>query len=1003
MSRRPRSFQLSFALGALLVLLAGCASITPRFSQSVQTSFAREEMRKVETAQIELYYPARFRETAYRIAARLDQCAGELRAHVVEPEPRDKLAVFLTSAEFNNAYVQPIYLGNPQEMVLPLHMTLETFDFFDVGLSSVDDISCHESVHYVTFEQVGGFWSALNAIFGDLVTPQSFLDSWLHEGMATYYEGRLGRPVGRPHSPYWRGSFEAGAADGEGLQPGDLNGASRRPIGYGGQYLVGQAFVAWLSRTYGDQKLWELIASQSTAAFSPLAVTLRFRSVFGRSIGEAFDDFARETRAQAAQRTPPASQWVIAPDVGFAARIASSARGELVSLTQGRDDPVQLTVREPDGKIRFSRRLTQVIPPRAWIEANPTLASGLSFSPDGQWIYLVMFDLVASSDTVGRLWKIDARRGDVQVLDGELRGAGGCVTADGKGYVYVDISGDTGNLVQIDLASGARRPLTSFQGWSSISAPACSPDGQRIAFVQRSERGPDLALREPDGRVVALTNDGRFNQQPRWIDGGHLLFLREVEGRAQAHVLELASGAIWPTSDAPYTVLDPVPLGADKIAFLDREGWSWSLAGAPLVPAPAAGQRPTPPSESSTAPAPAGTDGVAASRSAPDPEAAQVKPVPPLQIVRDGPYSAFDHLFVPTLHAPMAWLYVPPDNLRRPGDPKLRLLAAVSLQGADRLGLHNWALNVTYDTKDHLPSFSAAYGTYLLAPWFIDVSGTLVNLGPVYDRQVALGLSRTFWDTPVRLQLQKLDHWDVADDGEVLGRYRFNGPTLEADYFAGETTAYGGVRRGLGLSVTGSVYPKAAGSDFTLGDVAGRLALYLPLPFSSRHRFLLSARGRALFTSGRTPSLIEVGGVEPGLRLLSFRAQAEPQAPAADTGLLPEPKLAFGEFLRGYPDLVTHGTRYGAAGASYAYPIIIDRGWTSFFYLFPEFFIRQVDLEVFGEAALIEPRALKRRSAGGAIYLRTALSEIPLTFFYQLAFRFDAGAKPLNFFGIQFQ
>ena len=40
---------------AVLFLATGCATLAPRFDQAVTTSFARQPMRKLETARVELY------------------------------------------------------------------------------------------------------------------------------------------------------------------------------------------------------------------------------------------------------------------------------------------------------------------------------------------------------------------------------------------------------------------------------------------------------------------------------------------------------------------------------------------------------------------------------------------------------------------------------------------------------------------------------------------------------------------------------------------------------------------------------------------------------------------------------------------------------------------------------------------------------------------------------------------------------------------------------------
>ncbi|MGC4122993.1 MAG: hypothetical protein QM765_52170 [Myxococcales bacterium] len=527
------------ALLACLLALSGCASVLLRFPQDVAASFARDDMRRMETEHLELYYPAAHQEAATSIAARLEQCIGKLRAQETTQRRRDKFLVFLTSSDFNNAYVQPTTPGIPQMMVLPVHMSLDLFDLYGIGTNSVGDVSCHEAVHYVTFEQVEGFWRGLNAVTGGLLSPQSFVDSWVHEGMATYYEARLGKPVGRPRSPFYRGVFAAGLASETDLDAGYLNAEQRMQNPYGPPYLTGLEFTEYLARTYGEEKLWQLLDQQGRSIFSPLGVTLRFKSVYGRSIGALFDDFVRERKVKEAARKRPADQRVLVPDVGTFARLAAARDGTLATVSSGRDEPSRLILRDRDGTVRASRRLAHVLPFRKTIVSSPVAFSGLSFSPDGKRLYLVGADLDSVGSFVAKLWEVDAADGSLsRIVADDLSGFGGCSTADGSGYVFVQIASDHASLVRIDLKDGTRQTLFEAPPSTSITAPACSPDGASVAFAQRDDHGLDLRLLQADGTAIWLTQDGRSNILPRWVDAGHLVFMREEAGRSQAFVME---------------------------------------------------------------------------------------------------------------------------------------------------------------------------------------------------------------------------------------------------------------------------------------------------------------------------------------------------------------------------------------------------------------------------------------------------------------------------------
>src|SRR5262249_29090551 len=134
-----------------------------------------------------------------------------------------------------NAYVQPQIGGLPPQMVLAHHFTTEFFNLLELGIDEVDDVSCHEAVHYVQFQEVDELWYYLNLAFGDLLDPNIFLESYFLEGLATYSEGRLDRAPGPPHTPTGRGLFGSGVAWRRGeTHPGDLSPAQRELLPFGG-------------------------------------------------------------------------------------------------------------------------------------------------------------------------------------------------------------------------------------------------------------------------------------------------------------------------------------------------------------------------------------------------------------------------------------------------------------------------------------------------------------------------------------------------------------------------------------------------------------------------------------------------------------------------------------------------------------------------------------------------------------------------------------------------
>jgi hypothetical protein len=971
---------------ALLLLGPGCATLVPRFDQAVTTSFARQPMRKLETARVELYYPQSQREEAVRVATRLDHCVELLRRMTHSGTERPKVVAYLSTANFDNAYVQPQLAGLPPQMVLAHHFTLEFFNLLEIGIDNVDDVSCHEAVHYVQFAEVDELWRYINIAFGDILDPNIFTETYFLEGLATYYEGRLERATGRPHSPIWRGLFESGLALRKGeIYSGDLSPGQRELVPFGGNYVVGMQFIEWLANRYGADRLWSLIDLQGRSLLPPLGVAFRFMWVYGKGPGELVDEWRDSLRHSGPWRTRPASQGTIDGDLGYWARIAAAPDGTLATIAAGRDFPSELRIRNPDGSLRLRRSLTQFFPGRRTVASSPLSVSGFSFREDGERLYFMLADVGIDGDTAPKVVELDARSGRLLRTWETPDSLGGGVSPDGSSYLYVRSHGDIADLWSLELASGRQASLTRHRGRLTLGAPALAADG-RIVFARKSGEDFDLWIREADGTERALTRDGRFNYSPRWAGPDQVVALHEVEGRTQAVRIDVATGMISVLTDAPFAVLDPVPLPGGRLAFVNRDGWGWTLD---VVDAGPGQGRPEAPAEA-----------------APEP------PHPDVPVLRDEPYQALDNLLVPTLRGP----FISFGRRDRYAGTQNTVYGGLSVEGSDRLGLHQYAFNFGYETSDPGPTFSLAYGNYQLAPVFLEgfVSrsaepavrdvGDNSFIPSVVDISAGLSASRTFWTTPLTLSFVGVHRKEGFPDGPRSSD--LIGPGLGSSWSAVETTPYAGQRRGIALTGNAELFAKAFGSDFTFGDLRATVTGYLPLPFWARHTLQLSVRGRALV--GAPPRLLRVGGTSVGF----LEARSQEDKAQLGTGLVVFPDIKFREYLRGYEDAELRTNQTIIAGLRYRAPLVLDWGWSSFLWILPSFFLRQVDLEAFGEWAHTwtssstsgPPLQANHRTYGAAIFVRTLWGQaVPLSFYYQVAVRPDDGLTPLHIFGIALQ
>jgi hypothetical protein len=825
------------------------------------------------------------------------------------------------------------------------------------------------------------------------------------EGMAVYYESLLQPGLGRLSWPFYEGAFAAGVA-GRRLNGGDLS-AFNRDFHGGNAYLVGSQFVRFLVERYGEQRLWKLVEVQARSILFPLWVNVRFWQAYDKSLSTLIDEFADHIAARYRPVARPPHQRVLRP-LGYSARYARAADGTEAIIQQDRDAPSRLVVIDPDGRARAEVNLIDIVPPRRLQISAPFITGGLSFTGDARALYFVAVDRDATYQAA-RLLRFDLPTATLTVVERDLRGTGGSVSPDGRRYVFARADGDRHDLAELDLGTGVLRVLARQPAGAFVAQPRHSPDGRRlVATVFQGGRFGITVFDAATGRRLAqVPTGGALVHDASWADDHRIVYLGAPgkDTGFQVFVHDLVSGSMQRVTDAPFLAFQPQAAGGRTVRFLNRVGWSWTLDEVPLpprAPPPPSASPPdeAPPAEDPVGPTPALTEATppSASAAAPTPPTAPpaaAAPVPSVDraplVLSDSPYRQWDHIWYPQLRGPVLVL----TGRRAEG-------WGLGVGGGDRLGIHRWSANVSYQSVSNLWSYGVAYANRQLAPLtlILGLSQTSVrDVPPQPDdsntppdaeftlfrpERVASGdLFRSFYGNPVGVGFSLIESYRPDDPEVLFPRQRFAGPQIFATHTSREDTPYTGARRALSASVYGAGYPRAWGSSgYGFLDLRGTAAVTTPLPLSRRHTLTLQARGRALPGVPDEEPLLQVGG---NLVDALWRRPDAGEIPDLTSPLLP-PGLRFFESLRGFEDYPFLTSHVFIGDATYRYPLIIDWGSASTFGLLPAFFLRQLDLQLFGALAATG-EGERHLSVGASLTIQLALWVVPLAPRYQLARR----------------
>ncbi|MFL5597102.1 MAG: hypothetical protein ACJ77S_06545 [Gemmatimonadaceae bacterium] len=899
------------ALAAALVLGAARAA-------SAQLP-PNEHWRTLHTRHFRVHFTPSIEAAARRAAVNAERAYEALATELVPPRGIVDLVVS-DNVDYVNGYATPF---PSNRIVVYTHPPTDAS-----GLRNYEDwnalVVIHELTHIFHLDRSRGIWRFGQAIFGrnPLLFPNLYEPSWVHEGLAVYFESRLtgvGRLESAEHSMIARAAALAQRLPT--LQ--ELSPSTSRYPGGEVVYVYGSLLFDYLSRTRGPASIREFVERGAKTPI-PFILTVTSRSAFGISFQTAWeqwrDSLMRENRAARA----PMPGWRQLTNAGrealFPRWLTESAL--LYAGDKGRETPAAYRVSIDGRENRLGRR--------NGTSPNVTMPDGgLLFSqPDYIGPYHLRNDLYVD-------------RGGKQIrLTTGARLSAPDARADG-GIVAVQDQPATTRLVRVSADGQKITAITQTNLDVQWADPRWSPDGSRIVAVRQSRGRSEIVVIDSTGREIDVFGAAHsINSSPSWSpDGRRIYFSSERTGSPQIYVADATTFAptIARVTDASTGLFAPeVAPDQDQLATLLFKADGFHIGVAPLDSV----ARVALADSTRTSPRGSCTACVAIAPGS--------APLGAADTSRAVDYSPWRSLL------PRYWLPVLESSTTEGTS-----YGAVT-SGVDIVGRHNYTLEVLRNTRFSQNSGWLWYRYAGLGLPLVDLYasqnysnanfGVIIAPDTAYgvfaERERILSLQTTFIRPRIRTytvasiggELENLSYATTPDSllAHLSAAYRTsrNYPAVVAA--AGWSNAQ---RPRLSISpedgVSASVTARqrwqrgtSGGSSRTVTSV-GLAYKSLDLPGFAHH--VLALRGAGGLTDSRSPSLFSAGGIS-GTSLEVF--------PGYSLGTQRRP---FG--VRGYPVSAEAGTRAYSAALEYRAPLIApSRGFR-----FIPVFVDRASLTLFGE------------------------------------------------------
>jgi len=451
--------------------------------------------------------------------------------------PVDKTHVIISDeTDRPNGFAFPIFVNHTVLFLAP-PTSINTLEDFDDWMTT---LIVHEYTHVIHLDKSAGAPEALRNIFGRLLFlfPNLFQPTWVIEGLATHKETDVGRGVGRGQSTMFASMMREEVANG--LQPiSHVNlPVATWPAGTT-RYLYGVYFMSFLSEVYGEEKL-QLWIEEYSNNLIPFFINTNANKTLGKNLTPLWSEYQQWLR----EKFQPQIESITAEGI---------VAGELFSKEAYRTNAVQ-AVLTPEGEeiyyvqsTGFNKPLLMHVNAQGEREALFDLndEAGLDYHTKSG-LLLTQNEYCNDFTIYSDIYQYDIANKKLQRLTQCGRFLSARWSPDGNSIVAVHHDTEKFELQLLDDNANFKKHLWKGNNGEILGQIDISPNGQFIvASIWRKGDGWNIERFEiASQRWTKITRGVTIAAYPEYTAEGNILFSLEGKGVYNLHRYNSATGEV---------------------------------------------------------------------------------------------------------------------------------------------------------------------------------------------------------------------------------------------------------------------------------------------------------------------------------------------------------------------------------------------------------------------------------------------------------------------------